>query len=176
MIFEKTKLKDVHIVKLETLTDERGFFARSWCKKEFAEHGLVNDYVQTNLSFNRLKGTLRGMHYQVEPYGETKLVRCIKGAIYDVVIDLRKQSNTYLEWLGVELNEENRDMLYIPKGFAHGFITLEDNTEVYYQMSEYYKPEAARGLRYDDPTFNIRWPVAVEEIAEKDLAWSSFHS
>ena len=174
MIFKKTKLKDVHIVKLEALADERGFFARSWCKKEFFDQGLVNDCVQTNLSFNKLKGTLRGMHYQIEPYGEVKLVRCIKGAIYDVVIDLREQSRTYLEWLGVELNEENRDMLYIPKGFAHGFLTLKDNTEVFYQMSEYYKPDAACGLRYDDPALNIQWPVAVKEIAEKDRAWPDF--
>ena len=176
MIFQKTKFNDVHIVKLETLTDERGFFARSWCKKEFSDQGLVNDCVQTNLSFNRLQGTLRGMHYQAEPYGEAKLVRCIKGAIYDVVIDLREQSSTYLEWLGVELNEENRDMLYIPKGLAHGFLTLKDCTEVFYQMSEYYQPNAACGLRYDDPAFNIQWPTAVKEIAEKDKAWPSFHS
>lgn len=175
MIFQKTKLNDVHIVKLEALTDERGFFARSWCKQEFSDQGLVNDCVQTNLSFNKSKGTLRGMHYQAEPHGEVKLVRCMKGAIYDVVIDLREQSSTYLGWLGVELNDENRDMLYIPKGFAHGFLTLRDNTEVFYQMSEFYKPDAARGLKYDDPTFNIQWPIAVQEIAEKDRAWPDFH-
>jgi dTDP-4-dehydrorhamnose 3,5-epimerase len=175
MIFQKTKLNDVHIVKLEPLTDERGFFARSWCKQEFSDQGLANDCVQTNLSFNKTKGTLRGMHYQAKPHGEVKLVRCIKGAIYDVVIDLREQSSTYLKWLGVELNDENRDMLYIPKGFAHGFLTLKDNVEVFYQMSEFYKPDAARGLRYDDPTFNIHWPTAVKEIAEKDRAWPDFH-
>ena len=174
MIFQKTKLNDVHIVKLEPITDKRGFFARSWCKKEFSDQCLVNDYVQTNLSFNKAKGTLRGMHYQTEPHGEVKIVRCIKGAIYDVVIDLREQSSTYLDWLGVELNDENRDMLYIPKGFAHGFLTLKDNVEVHYQMSEFYKSDAAYGLRYDDPTFNIQWPMAVKEIADKDRTWPDF--
>ena len=174
MIFEKTKLNDVRIIKLETLTDKRGFFARSWCKKEFLDQGLVSECVQTNISFNKMKGTLRGMHYQKDPYAEVKLVRCIRGAIYDVVIDLRQQSYTYLDWMCVELNEDNRDMLYIPKGFAHGFLTLKDNTEVYYQMSEYYNPSAAHGLRYDDPTFKIKWPLAVKQIAEKDKSWPDF--
>ncbi len=174
MIFEKTKLKDAYIVKLEKLVDDRGFFARSWCKKEFADLDLVNECVQTNLSFNIHKGTLRGMHYQAEPFGEVKLVRCIKGAIYDVIIDLRKESDTYLKWLGVELNEDNRDMLYIPKGFAHGFLTLEKNTEVFYQMSEFYQPDAARGFRHDDPAFNIKWPEKVNEISEKDETWPIF--
>lgn len=174
MIFKETKLNDVYIIKLEKLKDERGFFARSWCKKEFSSRGLVNECVQTNLSFNRLKGTLRGMHYQKKPYEEVKLVRCIKGAVYDVVIDLREQSSTFLQWLGVELNEDNRDMIYIPKGFAHGFLTLQDNTEIFYQMSEYYKSNAAWGLRYDDPAIKIQWPEEVKEISEKDESWPKF--
>ncbi len=174
MIFKKTKLNDVYIIKIEPKVDERGFFARSWCKKEFSDQGLESNYVQTNLSFNKSKGTLRGMHYQVEPYGEVKLVRCLKGSIYDVVIDLRKESSTYLGWMGVELDDKNRDMLYIPKGFAHGFLTLKDDTEIFYQMSEYYKPTAVSGLRYDDPKFNISWPIAIKQIAEKDNDWQNF--
>ena len=175
MIFEETRLKDVHIVKLETLADKRGFFARSWCKKEFSDKGLVNDFVQNNVSFNKNKGTLRGMHYQEEPFGEVKIVRCVRGSIYDVVIDLRKHSDTYKQWMGAELNEDNRNMLYIPNGFAHGFLTLEDNTEVLYQMSEYYQPEAARGVRFNDPAFNIEWPLNGKPlISEKDNNWPNF--
>jgi len=174
MIFEKTSLEGAHVVKLQAVTDDRGFFARSWCKQEFSDHDLNTNCVQTNISFNKWKGTLRGMHYQAELFGEVKIVRCTRGAIYDVIIDLREESGTYLEWIGIELNDENREMLYIPKGFAHGFLTLKDDTEVYYQMSEYYKPDAARGLRFDDPTFNIQWPAAIKTISEKDTSWPDF--
>ena len=174
MIFEKTNFEGVHIVKLQVIADERGFFARSWCKNEFSEHGLDTNCLQMNISFNKCKGTLRGMHYQVEPYGEVKIVRCTRGAIYDVIIDLRKESKTYLMWMSVELNDENREMIYIPKGFAHGFLTLQDDTEVCYQMSENYSPNAARGIRFDDPDFKIQWPSEIKSISDKDSCWPDF--
>lgn len=175
MIFEKTRFEGVYIIKLDALADERGFFARSWCKKEFSDKGLVNELVQNNVSFNKYKGTLRGMHYQVKPFGEVKIVKCIRGSIYDVIIDLREDSDTYMQWTSIELNEDNRNMFYIPSGFAHGFLTLTDNTEVFYQMSEYYQPSAARGVRYDDPAFKIEWPINDEPlISEKDSTWPNF--
>ena len=175
MIFENTKFKDVFVLKHELLIDERGFFSRSWCKKELSEHKLGAKCVQTNISFNKFKGTLRGMHYQEAPYREIKVVRCTRGAIYDVIIDLRKKSKTYLQWMGIDLNEENRYMLYIPKGFAHGFLTLKDNTEVFYQMSEYYQPNAARGVRFNDPAFDIKWPLNDKPlISGKDNNWPDY--
>ena len=175
MIFEETRFEGAYIIKLNPLVDERGFFARSWCKKEFSDMGLIDDFVQNNVSFNKHKGTLRGMHYQDKPFGEVKIVKCIRGSIYDVIIDLREDSETYMQWTSIELNEDNRNMLYIPSGFAHGFLTLTDNTEVFYQMSEYYQPSAARGVRYDDPVFKIEWPLNGKPlISEKDCTWPNF--
>ena len=168
MIFTEIQLNGVFLIELRRLEDERGFFARSWCKREFDQHGLRSEFVQCNISFNRKRGTLRGMHYQEAPYEETKLVRCTKGAIYDVVIDLRPDAQTFREWFSIELTEDNRKMLYIPEGFAHGFLTLTDNTEVFYQMSEFYAPGHAKGVRWNDPAFNIMWPIDVNVISEKD--------
>lgn len=174
MIFTKTKLADAYIIDIEQRQDERGFFARAWCQQEFEDHGLVSRVVQANISYNKRAGTLRGMHYQKTPYAETKLVRCVRGAIYDVIIDLRPDSPTYMQWLGVELTPENYRMLYVPEGFAHGFQTLADNTEVTYQVSQFYTPGAEGGLRYDDPAFKIEWPVAVQVISEKDRTWPDY--
>lgn len=174
MIFQATKLPGVFEVQIEPKVDERGFFARSWCQKEFEEHGLNPGLVQCNVSFNTRKATLRGMHYQAAPYSETKIVRCTHGAIYDVVLDLRPQSPTFKQWIAKVLNEENRDMLYIPEGCAHGFLTLESQSEVFYQMSEFYQPKASRGVRWDDPAFEIDWPAKVEVISEQDRSYPDF--
>lgn len=169
MKFIETKLKGAYIIELEHLEDNRGFFARTFCQKEFEKHDLNPHIVQCNISFNKKKGTLRGMHYQVKPYEEVKIVSCIRGAIYDVIIDLRKKSSTYCKWLATELTAENYRMVYIPEGFAHGFQTLKDNTVVFYQMSEFYHPECARGVRWDDPAFGIGWPLTKKNISEKDM-------
>jgi dTDP-4-dehydrorhamnose 3,5-epimerase len=174
MIFTETGLKGAYIIAPELISDDRGFFARTWCRREFTQHGLNPNVSQCNVSFNKKKGTLRGMHYQSAPCEEAKLVRCTSGAIYDVIIDLRQNSETFKKWTSVELNAENRKMLYIPEGFAHGFLTLADDTEVFYQMSEFYSPEHARGVRWDDPSFNIQWPLAISTIAEKDRQFPSF--
>ena len=174
MKFIETQLKGAFIVEPERLEDERGFFARIWCKKEFEQHELLPDLVQCNISFNRCKGTLRGMHYQVAPAEETKLVRCSMGAIFDVIIDLRPNSPTFKAWVSVELTAENRKMIYIPMGFGHGFMTLTDNTEIFYQMSEFYAPECARGVRWNDPAFGIDWPSEVKVISEKDMQYPDF--
>ena len=171
MIFKKTALKDAWIIDLNKLTDERGFFARSFCVKEFEDHGIKFPIAQSNVSYNYKKQTLRGMHYQLEPHGEAKLVRCTKGSIHDVIIDVRSDSPTYGKWIGIELSEKNYRMLYVPEGFAHGFITLEDETEVTYQVSEFYTPGAEQGIRWDDPAFNIEWPLDPKIISEKDKSW-----
>ncbi|MEG4301604.1 dTDP-4-dehydrorhamnose 3,5-epimerase [Microcoleus sp. D3_18a_C4] len=169
MKFTETKLKGAYVIEVEPIADERGFFARSWCQKEFAEHGLNPNLVQCNISFNLKKGTLRGMHYQAKPYQEAKLVRCTMGAVYDVIIDLRSDSPMFKQWIGVELTADSRKMLYIPEGMAHGFQTLVDNTEVFYQMSEFYNSESATGLRWDDPEFKIKWLIKQDlVISEKD--------
>lgn len=174
MIFKETKLKGAYIIELEPLEDERGFFARSFCQKEFEEHGLKFCIVQCNISYNKKKGTLRGMHYQVAPYEEAKLVSCIGGAVYDLIIDLRTNSPTYRQWFAVELTAENYKILYVPEGFAHGFQALEDNTTVFYQMSEFYHPECARGVRWDDAAFNIRWPIRKPIKSERDRSFQTF--
>ncbi len=174
MLFKETELKGVFIIDLEQKQDSRGFFARTFCAKEFEAHGLKPTVAQCNLSFNYRKGTLRGMHYQMAPYAETKLIRCTRGAIYDAIADLRPDSRTYLYHITIELTAENRKALYIPEGFAHGFQTLTDETEVVYQMGEFYTPGYAFGLRYDDPALAIEWPLPVSEISEKDLAWPLF--
>jgi len=174
MIFKETKLKGAYVIEINPLEDERGFFARSFCAKEFKEHGLNQNIAQCNISYNEKKGTLRGVHYQAAPHEEAKLVRCTMGAIYDVIIDLRPDSATFKKWIGVELTKENRRMLYVPEGFAHGFQTLEDHTEVLYQMSEFHHPEWARGVRWNDPTFGIFWPVNVEIISIGDQQYLDF--
>jgi len=174
MKFLETKLKDAHIIEIEKLKDHRGFFARTWCQKEFEEHNLVSRVRQANVSYNKKKGTLRGMHYQLSPYEETKLVRCTKGAIYDVNIDLRPASPTYTQWIGAELTAENYKMLYVPENFAHGFLTLKDDTEVTYQVSQFYTPGSERGIRWDDPAFNIDWPTEVKVISDKDKNWPDY--
>jgi dTDP-4-dehydrorhamnose 3,5-epimerase len=174
MRFTETKLKGAFILEPEILEDERGFFARTWCRHEFEAHGLTTIFVQGNISFNHKRGTLRGMHYQVEPHAEAKLVRCTMGAIYDVILDLRADSATFKQWLAVELTAKNRRMLFIPAGLAHGFQTLEDNTEVLYQMSEFYHPECARGVRWDDPAFGIGWPIAEIISSRRDNEYPGF--
>lgn len=168
MKFTETKLKGAYIIELEPIEDERGFFARSFCQKEFGKYGVHFRIAQCNISYNKKKGTLRGMHYQAPPYEEAKIVSCIKGAIYDVIIDLRKDSPAYCQWFAVELTAKNHRMLYVPKGFAHGFQTLEDFTEMFYQMSEFYSPEHTRGVRWDDSVFGIEWPLNTKIISEKD--------
>ena len=169
MIFTETKLKGAFVVEPELLEDERGFFARTYCTKEFREHGIEFNFVQCNVSFNRKRGTLRGMHFQLSPYEEAKVVRCTMGEIYGVIVDLRPDSATFKKWINVELSQENRKMIYTPKGFAHGFITLENNTEVFYQMSQFYAPAHAKGFRWDDPVFGIEWPLEVRSISDRDL-------
>jgi dTDP-4-dehydrorhamnose 3,5-epimerase len=171
MIFTETRLKDAFIIEIEKREDERGFFARAWCKKEFEAHGLHLDLVQANLVFSNRRGTLRGMHYQVAPYGEAKLMRCIRGAIYDVIIDLRPESPTYKQWLGVELTADNHKMLYVPEYCAHGYQTLVDNTETFYPVSQFYSPGFERGMRWNDPAFGIEWPLNIQVISDKDANW-----
>jgi dTDP-4-dehydrorhamnose 3,5-epimerase len=174
MIFQETTLPGVFEIHMKPYHDARGFFARSWCQNEFENYGLSTRVAQCNVSFNGRKGTLRGMHYQDAPKGEAKLVRCTSGSIYDVVIDLRPQSATFKRWVAAVLSAENRHMLYIPEGCAHGFLTLMDNTEVFYQMSEFFYPELARGVRFDDPAFQIVWPEKIEVISERDQACPNF--
>jgi dTDP-4-dehydrorhamnose 3,5-epimerase len=175
MVFIETKLKGAYLVETEPIADERGFFARTFCREEFTSHGLNARVVQCNLSYNRQKGTLRGMHYQVSPRQEVKLVSCVSGSIYDVIVDLRQESPTYCECTAVELSARgHRRMLYIPEGFAHGFQTLEDDAEVFYQMSESYAPECARGVRWDDPAFGIPWPDGPRIISERDRSYPDF--
>lgn len=197
MLFTETKLKGAYLIDIEKNEDERGFFARSWCQREFEAHGLNPRVVQCNISFNRKKGTLRGMHYQAPPFEEAKLVRCTMGSIYDVIVDLRPASPTHCQWIGVELSSASSllmgcssqltvadpelrrrahcyRMLYVPDGFAHGFISLEDETEVFYQMSEFYAPDSGRGFRWNDPAFGIEWPMEPAVISEKDKNYPDF--
>ncbi len=156
------------MIEPEKLSDERGFFARTWCRNEFKNHGLNTSLVQCNMSYTKKRGTLRGMHYQASPNGEAKLVKCTRGSMYDVIIDMRPASQTFRQWFSVELNSNNYKMLYIPEEFAHGFLTLEDNTEVFYHMSEFYHPESARGIRWNDPLFSIKWPSEVLHMSDRD--------
>ncbi len=168
MKFVETALAGAFIIDPERRADERGHFARVFCRDEFEKYGLENSFSQCNISFNPRKGTLRGMHYQVTPHQEVKLVRCTRGAIYDVIVDLHRDSATYSKWFGLELSADSHRQLYIPRGFAHGYITLLDNSEVFYQVSEPYHPESERGLRFDDPAFAIRWPIEPVLISQKD--------
>jgi dTDP-4-dehydrorhamnose 3,5-epimerase len=175
--FKETSLEGVVEIDLDPHEDDRGFFARSYCWREFQSHGLNPRVVQCNLSYNRRRGTLRGMHYQEGIHGESKLIRCGRGAVYDVVVDLRVDSPTFRRWTAVELRAEPgrpSRMLYVPEGFAHGFLTLEDNTEVFYQMSEFYEPAASRGFRWNDPAFSITWPEPVQVISERDRSYPDF--
>jgi dTDP-4-dehydrorhamnose 3,5-epimerase len=176
MIFKELQLKGAFVIELEKKEDERGFFARTWSEREFRERGI--DFVpgQSSISHNRRAATLRGMHYQAAPYQECKLVRCTRGAIFDVIIDVRKGSPTYKAWLGVEITAVNHRMLYVPKDFAHGFQTLEHYTEVVYLMSDAYHPGAERGIRWNDPAFAIKWPKHVSVISDKDRNWPEFSS
>jgi dTDP-4-dehydrorhamnose 3,5-epimerase len=174
MIFETTKLAGVLQIHIEPRADERGFFARTWCSNEFVNNCLSPRLVQCSVSFNHWKGTLRGIHFQAEPYREAKLVRCTRGALYDVVVDLRPDSQTFREWIGIVLTAENRDMVYVPEGCGHGFLTLQNETEVFYQISEFYHPELARGVRWNDPAFEIVWPEPVEVISERDRTYPDF--
>jgi dTDP-4-dehydrorhamnose 3,5-epimerase len=177
MIFFPTPLEGAYTVELEPRGDSRGFFARAWCRREFEDRGLSSHVEQCNLSFNAHKGTLRGMHYQGPPHGEVKLIRCTRGAIWDAIIDLRSDSPTYKQWYGVELTSENRLMLYVPEGFAHGYQTLVDETETFYQVSAAYAPESEGGVRWNDPAFAIEWPTERNRtISEKDSAWPDFLS
>ena len=174
MIFTPTRLQGATLVDLAPHHDERGFFARSWCRREFEEQGLNPNLVQCNISYNKVKGTLRGMHLQLPPFAEAKLVRCTRGAIHDVIIDLRPVSLTYCKWTSVELTESNLKMLYVPEEFAHGFQTLVDDSEVFYQMFEFYSPEHATGVRWDDPAFGIRWPLDNPILSAKDRSYPLF--
>ena len=174
MKFLETPLKGAFIIDLEKREDGRGFFARAWCQEEFESNGIYRLPVQANMSFNKKGGTMRGMHYQAAPYQESKLIRCIRGSIYDVIIDLRKDSPTYKQWFGLELNDENRTMLFVPEDFAHGFLALKDNSEVMYQVSAFYNFGSERIIRYNDPSFNIKWPIEVNVISEKDINTPDF--
>jgi dTDP-4-dehydrorhamnose 3,5-epimerase len=174
MKFEATHLKGVWEISLEPIGDERGYFARAFCRREFEAHGIDPTVVQCNTSFNRQARTLRGMHWQVDPAAETKMVRCIRGALYDVVVDLRPDSPTYLQHFGIELTADNGKMLFVPGHFAHGFLTLEPDTQAFYMTGAFYAPECERGVRYDDPALKIDWPVQPEIVSEKDLGWPPF--
>jgi len=174
MKFTPTRLPGAFVIDLEKIEDSRGFFARSWCKREFEAQGLNSQLVQCDISFSPKKGTLRGMHYQVKPFEETKLVRCTMGSIYDVIVDIRPDSSTFGQHFALILSSDNRRMLYVPEGFAHGFLTLSDNTEVFYQMSEFYSPDHARGFRWNDPAFAIEWPGEVLVLSDRDRDYPDF--
>jgi dTDP-4-dehydrorhamnose 3,5-epimerase len=174
MIFASTRLEGALLIDIEPKEDERGFFARTWCRQELAARGLDNEIAQESVSYNRFRGTVRGLHFQRSPHEETKIVRCTRGAIFDVIVDLRPHSSSYLRWQGFELTAENRRALYIPKGFAHGFQTLAEHSEITYQISTFYSPEFAGGYRYDDAAFRITWPLPSAMISERDLGWPSF--
>jgi dTDP-4-dehydrorhamnose 3,5-epimerase len=176
VIFGATPLAGAVVVDLERREDERGFFARSFCRREFEAHGLDPDVLQCNVSFNRRRGTLRGLHWQEAPHGEAKLVRVTRGALWDVIVDLRPDSPTYCRWFGVELTSDNRRALFIPSGFAHGFQTLGDDVEVFYQMSAFYVPEAQRGVRWNDPAFGIEWPILPPFLSERDATYPDFRT
>jgi dTDP-4-dehydrorhamnose 3,5-epimerase len=171
MLFTETSLPGAYVIDIEPRGDARGFFARTFCVREMEAHGLTTNVVQTNISLSRTRGTVRGMHYQAAPAQEAKLIRCIHGAIYDVIVDVRPDSPTYLKHIGVELTSDNRRSLFVPEGFAHGFQTLTDDAEVLYQVSAFYTPECERGLRHDDPALGIQWPLPVTVVSEKDGRW-----
>jgi dTDP-4-dehydrorhamnose 3,5-epimerase len=172
VVFTETKLSGAFIIELERREDDRGFFARAFCQNEFSDHGLKPVIAQANIGFNKQRGCLRGMHFQYPPAAETKVVRCTRGAVLDIIVDLRPESPTYLEHISVELTADNHRAIYIPERFAHGYQALEDETETSYQVGEFYTPDVEGGLRYDDPGLGLTWPLPVSEISEKDAAWS----
>jgi dTDP-4-dehydrorhamnose 3,5-epimerase len=174
MLFSELSIPGAYTIELSCIEDHRGFFARTFCREEFSKRGLNPYFEQGCISYNRKKGTLRGMHYQEAPHAEVKIIRCVKGSLYDVLLDLRPSSPTFKKWVGVELNEAQYCLLYLPEGIAHGFQTLQDDTEISYQISTAYAPEAARGVRWDDPAFGIQWPLKVEVISEKDQNYPLF--
>jgi dTDP-4-dehydrorhamnose 3,5-epimerase len=174
--FNETSLKGAYVIEVDKIEDNRGFFGRLWCEKEFKEYNLKTNLVQSNVSFSKYKGTLRGMHFQKSPFEETKLVRCTQGSMYDVIIDLRPESPTFTKWFGIELSAKNRKMLYVPENFAHGFVTLEDNSEVYYMVTEFYNDNAEGGIRWNDPSFKIHWPQEVKLISKKDSNHPNFNT
>jgi dTDP-4-dehydrorhamnose 3,5-epimerase len=176
VIFEKTKLDGVFLIRPEQIVDERGFFARTYCVRESEQHGIDPQVVQRSISYNRRRGTLRGMHFQIAPHEESKMVSCTQGAIYDVVLDMRIDSATHRQWVAATLTAEESNMLFIPKGCAHGFITLTDDAIVRYDISDFYHPESARGVRYDDPAFGIEWPFEPVVVAERDLSFEKYRS
>jgi dTDP-4-dehydrorhamnose 3,5-epimerase len=176
VVFRKTKLEGVFLIALEQIADERGFFARSWCAREFEEHGLGTSFVQENVGFNARKGTLRGLHFQDPPHAEAKLVRCTRGAVWDLALDLRPQSPTFCQWIAAELSADNRTMLHIAEGCAHGYLSLTDGAEIRYLTSQFYAPESARGVRYDDPAFAIEWPATIELVSQQDSSWPLLES
>jgi dTDP-4-dehydrorhamnose 3,5-epimerase len=171
LIFKETTLPGAYVIEPEKIGDERGYFARIWCKRELQQHGLKGDLAQSNVGFSHRKGTLRGLHFQKSPYAEVKIVRCTKGSIFDVIVDLRPDSRTYKGWFGVELSDENSRMIYVPEGFAQGYMTLTDNTEMNYHTSEFYNTEAASGVRYNDIDIGIRWPLNPTVISQQDRNW-----
>lgn len=171
MIFTETGLQGAYILEPERINDHRGFFGRIWCRNELQNKKLKTELAQCNVGFSYLKGTLRGLHYQKPPYPEVKIVRCTKGMVFDVIVDLRSESPSYKGWFGVELSEENRKIIYVPEGFAQGYLTLVDNTEIYYTTSEFYHPEVASGIRYNDPEIGIEWPIEVAVISQQDREW-----
>lgn len=174
MKFEPTELDGVYVIRLDPQSDERGYFARAFCQKEFIERGLVSSYVQSNISRNNARGTFRGLHFQLPPYAETKLMRCIQGSIYDVCVDLRRESKTYKKWFGIALSDVDHKMLYVPAGFANGYLALEDGATAFYMTSAFYTPESERGIRFDDPVFGIVLPEAVKSISDKDAKWPNY--
>lgn len=171
MIFQETPLKGAFVIELDRKADDRGFFARGFCAKEMQDHDLASNVVQANISFNEHKGTLRGMHYQTAPHEEEKTIRCVRGAVFDVIVDLREDSDTYLQWYGTELTDDNRRALFVPAGFAHGYQTLEPGSEVLYLVSNYYAPQAGRGVLYRDPAIGIDWPLPAVEVSAQDESW-----
>lgn len=174
MTFKESTLKDAFVIETEKREDERGFFARTWSGKEFREHKIEFSPAQSSVSYNRMRGTMRGMHFQAAPFQESKLIRCTRGSIFDVIIDLRRDSPTYKHWFGIELSAQNYRMLYIPRDFAHGFQTLMDKTEVLYIMEDAYNAQAERGIRWDDPAFSIGWPFPITTVSDKDRSWAGF--
>ena len=174
MIFEETRLKGVYVLEVQRIEDDRGFFGRSFCSREMEAKGLNPGCVNINVGFSKKKGTLRGVHYQAAPHAEAKLVRCTMGEIYDVVVDLRPDSPTHKQWVGIRLTAENRKSIYVPEGCGHGYQTLCDDAEIYYQASQFYYPESAKGVRYNDPAFNISWPLEVTSISETDQNWPDY--
>jgi dTDP-4-dehydrorhamnose 3,5-epimerase len=176
MLFTQTSLNNAYVIEIEKKEDERGFFARSWDKKIFEKNNLETKFVQDSVAFSKKRGTLRGMHFQLQPYQETKLIRCTSGRIIDIIIDIRRESKTFKQWTSVELSANNHKMIYVPKGFAHGYQTLEDDTEVYYQITQIHMPDYEDGIHWNDPEFSITWPIENKIISKKDDSWSFFNS